>query len=417
MKVLDRTPAAISILFGPMAAAVTGSQLWYLFTFLGIIGLFYKPGTDYKSLTNLFRQTGLVKRTGDYEDTPKIIAQKEQDGITETILSLPVGLSVKDFERKTEAISEARNSKISFQYQAGKVKMTEVKRKLKESYDFILIDIKTDLEIPIGYSVFGLETLSFDSSYANLLVGGLTRWGKSVFLRGAICTLICKSDTKLILIDLKYGVEFSTFKNCSNVTGYATDEEQARKALKKVEKEMNNRYREFQSEGVVNIQEYNQKTGRYMERQMVIVDEYANLTEYPDIQETMDKIIRMCGGAGIHCIVCTQRPSADVIKSTIKANIPATVAFRTRNYINSRILLDETGAEEIETRGRAIFQTDGNVEVQVMLLSNDQAKELIKPFISQKRELPKKGEIDITPTTKRGVVSSEAYERTRQKNH
>lgn len=390
----------ISAIFGIFAATYFGWR-WHFFTVLGILFYFYKPKNDPKDLSNIFRQTGLVKKSGDLEEVPRIISQK---GDT-TLLTLPVGLSSRDFERKALAVSEALNATVDFKYHAGKIVMTVTKEKLQTLYQYEPVALGA-VEIPIGHTLAGLKTLSFDGSYSNLLVGGLTRWGKSAFLRQALTNLIINSPSRLYLMDLKYGVEFDIFQPCRTVAGFATNEAEVRDSLEQIEKEIRERFHKFQKAGVSNIQDYNKRQNE-MEHYIVVVDEYADLRDYGDIQERIDRIIRIGGGAGFHSIICTQRPSAETVRGTIKANIPVTLAFRTRNALNSRILLDSDDAAYLEYPGRAIYQTDQNQEVQVMFLEKDRARELVRPFYT-KKESPK-------PKPKKGVLSLEEY--TRFKDH
>lgn len=403
-----------SFLLGYGWVTFFGDHRAVLFCILGVFIFFYNPKRA-AGENQIFKDIGIIKKKGDLEEVPKIIWKRETESGFEAGLKLPVGLTTGDCRRKTEAFEEAFNAQVDFRYQNGKTIMKVNRARLENHYDYKPMDVTGSVEIPIGYSVFGLETLSFDSGYPHLLVGGQTRWGKSVFLRQAIVNLVLKSKVRLHLIDFKC-VEFAAFRNVGCVESYSRTNEEAWKALRKLEGIMEDRYALFERSEVVNIQDYNRKFP-HLDYHVLIIDEYADTQDNSGIQAIVDKIIRKSGAAGIHGIICTQRPSADIIRGSIKANLPATLAFRTKNSLNSRILLDENDAAEIEHRGRAIFQTDRNLEVQVMYLSDEKAREMIKPYISLVKQKPicdpPKPKIETQPE---GVISIEAYRKRSENN-
>jgi len=131
---------------------------------------------------------------------------------------------------------------------------------------------------------------------------------------------------------------------------------------------------------MVNVTEYNRHRTK-MNYHLVVIDEYANLRENKEIQAKVDKLLRICRAVGIYFIICTQRPSAETVPGLIKANTQAVLAFAVKNQVNSRILLDNDKAADIEIPGRAIYQQGSkDKEVQVMFLPDTKARSLIKPF-------------------------------------
>jgi S-DNA-T family DNA segregation ATPase FtsK/SpoIIIE len=110
-----------------------------------------------------------------------------------------------------------------------------------------------------------------------------------------------------------------------------------------------------------------------------IIDELANITlSNKELTEVINELLRMARAVGIHIILATQRPSADVLPGTLKANISATVCFKTRNHVNSEILLDHKGAEDLRGKGHGIYQTSDEQEFQGLFLSSEGAEELIR---------------------------------------
>jgi S-DNA-T family DNA segregation ATPase FtsK/SpoIIIE len=359
--------------FGAIAATYSGNMLWHYYTLLGA-GMALDYLIKNKDLPNLFRGAGLTRRIEETELIPLVVEKRKRDYGEDLLLTIPPGLSTTDFENHREAIENGLGASIEFQYiNAGLILMRVYKVPLKSKYDYEPIKLG-NTEIPIGYSHKGLITLKFDDQYSNLLVGGVPGSGKSVFLRQAIVNLMLHSSAKFHLIDLKNGVEFAIFKRCQCVESFASNESEARVTVQKLKRIMLKRYKAMERAGVVKASQFPNK----MEPIFIIVDEYANLREYKDIQESFDRLLRMSRAANMFFIICTQRPSSETVPGVIKANIQATLAFRCRNEINSRILLDDGTAANLSTAGRGIFQTDKNYMIQVPFISDSKAKELIK---------------------------------------
>lgn len=359
--------------FGAVVAGWSGNWIWHYFTALGISMAIHYLLQD-NTLPTLFKGANLVRHIGDAELIPEVVERREREYGYDVLLTIPPGLSPTDFEQRKEAIEAGLGATIEFQYiNAGLLLMRVYRVKLSNRYDYTPMPLKPT-EIPIGYSHKGMITLKFDDQYSNLLVGGVPGSGKSVFLRQALVNLILHSPAKLHLIDLKNGVEFAIFKRCENVESFAANETEARATVQKLERLMEKRYKMMERARVVKASEF----PGGMIPHFVVVDEYANLREYKDIQLSFDRLLRMSRAAGIYFIICTQRPSAEIVPGIIKANIQATLAFRCRNEINSRILLDDADAANISNPGRGIFQIDKNYEIQVPYISDREARELIK---------------------------------------
>lgn len=408
----EKIPAAVSVVFGAMVSALSGEWQWHFFTVLGIIGLFYKQGFDQKSLTNIFKQSGLIKKNGDFEDVPKIIAQKETEGGFQAVLSLPVGLSSKDFIRRSQAVSEALNAEVDFKYENGKIIMTADKTKLKTFYPYEPRELPGDVEIPIGHSKSGFVTLNFSDEYSSMLVAGASGYGKTAFLRQALVSLITSDkDIRLHLVDLKFGAEFGVFRKCRMVEDFATEENEVSSLTKKLEKMVRDRYREFEQCDVVKISNYNKKFDPMLYH-LVVIDEFASLNQRSDILNRLIYLARLSRAAGIYFIFATQYPTTEAIPSALKFNCQVRLAFKVKMAVNSRVILDYDGAEDLPCPGRAILSTSQDQIVQVPFLDEDEAKELVKPYIGTKRKIEEKGEL-VTPKSD-GVISIEAYERAKQ---
>lgn len=222
------------------------------------------------------------------------------------------------------------------------------------------------LEVILGQTAIGdLQTLCINKT-PHLLIAGATGSGKSVCLNGIIASILFNAtpdEVKFIFIDPKV-VELSNYNGIPHLLAPAvTDIKAANKILSWAIGEMEQRYHKFATEGVRNIESYNNKVGNasYMFSIVIVIDELADLMIQSDkenpIEESIQRLGQMARAAGIHLIVGTQRPSVDVITGTIKTNIPSRIAFAVADSSNSRVILDCNGAEKLLGKGDGLLLT------------------------------------------------------------
>lgn len=205
----------------------------------------------------------------------------------------------------------------------------------------------------------------------HLLIAGATGSGKSVCVNSIICSLLMRTrpdEVKLVLIDPKK-VEFTPYKDVPHLLApVITDSDLANKSLKAVVAMMDNRYDLFGMCGVRNITSYNIYVGEHPEenlqplpRMVVIIDELADLmlAGAKEVEQSIQRITQLARAAGIHLVVATQRPSVDVITGVIKANIPSRIAFAVSSAVDSRTILDQTGAERLLGYGDMLYLPNG----------------------------------------------------------
>lgn len=222
------------------------------------------------------------------------------------------------------------------------------------------------LEVPIGVDVFGNIHSKDLADMPHILIAGTTGGGKSVVMHGIIKSLTDKHDPehlKLILIDPKR-VEFSKYKTLPHLldTVYY-DEIKAARALEWAVQEMESRYEILEAAEARDIREYNKTAGEEMDRIVIIIDEFADLMlrdfskdkmlSTPEI--SIVRIAQKARAVGIHLVIGTQRPSVDVITGLIKANMPTRIALMTTSGVDSRIILDQGGAEMLNGKGDMLF--------------------------------------------------------------
>lgn len=222
--------------------------------------------------------------------------------------------------------------------------------------------IKDTLMLPIGVDVYGEVVRKDLAAMPHLLVAGSTGSGKSVMMNVLIKTLLVQNEADrlgLVLIDPKR-VELSQFEDSPHLlTPVVYEVERAQKVLASMVEEMESRYKVLKSRKYRHIDEYNDSNIERMVKIVVVIDEMADLMlqDKEGIIEAM--IVRLAQKAravGIHLILGTQRPSVDVLTGTIKANLPTRICFMTASGIDSRIVLDQTGAEELTGKGDMLFR-------------------------------------------------------------
>ena len=206
----------------------------------------------------------------------------------------------------------------------------------------------------------------------HVLIAGATGSGKSVCINCIICSILYRAtpdEVRLIMVDPKV-VELSTYNGIPHLlTPVVTDPKKAAGALNWAVAEMTLRYRKFAERSVRNIKGYNASLApdeKPMPQIVIIIDELADLMMVApgEVEDAICRLAQLARAAGIHLVIATQRPSVNVITGTIKANIPARIAFTTSSYVDSRTILDVGGAEKLLGRGDMLFAPNGNNKMQ-----------------------------------------------------
>ncbi len=226
---------------------------------------------------------------------------------------------------------------------------------------------KKEIKLPIalGKSISGSPIIADLTSMPHLLIAGTTGSGKSICINTIISSLLYKHSPdhlKFILIDPKM-LELSSYEGIPHLLSpVITDAKKATSALSWTVREMENRYKLMSSEGVRNIDGYNQKHKLKMPYIVVVVDEMSDLMliSGKEIENYVQKLSAMARAAGIHIIMATQRPSVDVITGTIKANFPTRISFQVSSKIDSKTVLGEQGAEQLLGKGDMLFMSSAN---------------------------------------------------------
>lgn len=224
------------------------------------------------------------------------------------------------------------------------------------------------LTLALGKDIVGNPFVTDLKKLPHLLIAGTTGSGKSVGVNAMIVSLLYRNspeNLRLIMVDPKM-VEFSMYEDIPHLlTPIITDPKKAITALNSAVREMERRYKLMSALKVKTIENYNQKCKEVGEEPfaflVIIIDELADLmmTGGKEAEFPITRIAQMGRACGMHLIVATQRPSADVVTGLIKTNLPARVAFKVSNKIDSRVVLDVEGAQSLLGRGDMLFTPPG----------------------------------------------------------
>jgi S-DNA-T family DNA segregation ATPase FtsK/SpoIIIE len=238
-------------------------------------------------------------------------------------------------------------------------------RGVMESERFASIDSR--LAIALGEDVSGSPVAVDLSLMPHLLIAGATGSGKSVCINAIICCLLCNNtpdDLRVLMVDPKM-VELIGYNDTPHLlTPVVVDVEQVVGALAWITRQMDGRYKLFHQNGVRNLEEYNRRMLRRkgedpLPTLVVFIDELADLMMVaPDeVERHICRVAQMGRATGIHLVIATQRPSVDVVTGLIKANFPARISFAVTSQVDSRVILDQGGAESLLGRGDMLFMS------------------------------------------------------------
>jgi DNA segregation ATPase FtsK/SpoIIIE, S-DNA-T family len=262
------------------------------------------------------------------------------------------------------------------------------------SKNFSDASTRSKLAFALGQDVAGQPFSADLSKMPHVLIAGATGSGKSVCVNALICSLLMNatpSEVKLILVDPKR-VELAQYKGIPHLLcEVIVEPDKAVNALKWTVGTMESRYHEFAQRGVRNIAGYNEalRPGEpRMPYLVIIIDELADLMMISayEVEATITRIAQLARATGIHLVVATQRPSVQVITGLIKANIPSRIAFAMTSGIDSRTILDTTGAEDLLGRGDMLYQpidAPRAVRLQGVLVTDGEIDDLARHWKAQ----------------------------------
>lgn len=257
-----------------------------------------------------------------------------------------------------------------------------------------------NLAFSLGKDISGNCVVSDLTKMPHLLIAGATGSGKSVCINTLIISLLFKyspDNVKLLMIDPKV-VELNVYNGIPHLLiPVVTDPKKAAAALNWAVNEMTRRYKLFADNGVRNIEGFNElfNKGKIQEKLpwiVIIVDELADLMMVcpHDVEDYIGRLAQMARAAGMHLVIATQRPSVDVITGVIKANIPSRISFAVSSQVDSRTILDSSGAEKLLGKGDMLFYPVGEskpLRVQGAFISEEEVERVVSFIKNQKGEI------------------------------
>jgi S-DNA-T family DNA segregation ATPase FtsK/SpoIIIE len=225
------------------------------------------------------------------------------------------------------------------------------------------------LTIALGVDVIGQPTVANLARMPHLLIAGATGAGKSVAINAFICSILCKATpdmVRLLMIDPKR-IELSTYEGIPHLLHpVVVEPKMASRALLWAVREMERRYKLLEEARVKSFDSYNETAEEKLPYIVIIVDELADLmmVASKDVETSIARLAQMARAAGMHIILATQRPSVDVLTGLIKANFPTRISFKVSSKVDSRTILDSSGAEHLLGAGDMLFLPPGAAKLR-----------------------------------------------------
>ncbi len=344
------------------------------------VSLFKKKNRDTNEQPEwLLNQIDVINSTlTEFNIEGHVAGSKKGPTVTRYEIELDAGVNVKRILTIKDTLMmnlSAETLRIEAPIPGKKYVGVEVPNELKEIVAFgnvvdtkeFLEDYNHPLKIALGVDIDGQNIYEDIQAMPHGLIAGATNSGKSVCVNTILVSLLLKNspeDLKLILIDPKM-VELAAYADLPHlVTPVITDPKMAASALNWCVEEMESRYVTFSENRSKDIKSYNENVkrgfaeGHKMPYIVIVIDELADLiiAASSDVEQSIQRITQKARAAGIHLLVATQRPTTDVVKGTIKSNIPARIAFKVAAYVDSATILDGAGAETLLGKGDMLLK-------------------------------------------------------------
>lgn len=345
-----------------------------------------------------------------FEITGKVVQVNIGPSVTQYELELKTGTKVSkilSIQKELALALAAKDVRIQAPIPGKNTIGIELPNKVNSSVSFkeVLscippVDEKNVLAVGLGKDIMGKVKWMEINSTPHLLVAGATGSGKSVCMNCIIASILMRArpdQVKLVMVDPKK-VELSMYNGVPHLLApVVTDPKKASIALKNIVAEMERRYDVLEHTKQKNIKGYNEFCETHSEYEkmpyiVVIIDELADLmlVAAKEVEDSIMRITQMARAAGIHLIVATQRPSTDVITGVVKANIPSRISFAVSSSIDSRTILDMTGAEKLLGKGDMLFKPMGENNpnrIQGAFVSEEELQKIVDYTISQQKAI------------------------------
>ncbi|MEC5307286.1 FtsK/SpoIIIE domain-containing protein [Bacillus thuringiensis] len=369
-------------------------------TFL-TVAYFYKGKemSDKKKIKTFFEITKVCVQHKGETQYPVFLKQTEDSMSTTYVYRLPLGVPSLLIQKLAQVLEEGLYKPVIISFQQRELFIRVFEQHIPEEWHWSkeLLQEKT-WRVVIGRALDRMMYHDFEKT-PHMCVSGMTRFGKTVFLKNIMTSLILQQPdyVKLHVIDLKEGLEFSPYRDLLQVEEVAENPMQAFDMLNRIREKMVEQVVRMKDSYFTNIVDTPIK-----ERHFIIVDESANLCPTQGLpkpkrdmlymcQEMLSEIARIGGALGFRLIFCTQYPTSDTLPRQIKQNSDAKIGFRLPTVVASQVAIDEGGLETLPSiAGRALFKTDRVEEIQVPYLSNKKMWNVLKQYkVVKETETPK----------------------------
>lgn len=353
---------------------------------------------DEKSTRQQIART-IEQKFAEFNISGKIVDSQKGPKVTRYELKLDPGQKIKQVTQLADDLALAIGSKsvrfeipvpgtnsIGIELPNRKPRTVQFNHLIRKS-DFLTN--QKPLDILLGMDIVGRIVMANIAEMPHLLIAGATGSGKSVFLNSVLCGLLFKNKTsslRLILIDVKR-TELTPYQHLPHLLcPVLTEVAEATEALYWAIHEMDERYKKLEKTKTRHINEYNERISSQSEKLpfiLIIIDELADLMMQSDkrLEDSIVRLAQKARAVGINLVVATQRPSVDIITGLIKANFPARAAFRVSSMVDSRVILDENGAERLMGKGDMLFKSAEDFHLQrrhAAFISTDEVNQVVQ---------------------------------------
>lgn len=368
-----------------------------------------KKGSNVENVNTVKNNVSILERVlNDFDISGKIVECHIGPSVTQYELEIKAGTKVSKIlgiQKEIALALAAKDVRIQAPIPGKNTIGIELPNKVISSVSFkevmaYLPDVneKNLLMVGLGKDIMGNVKYALINSTPHMLIAGSTGSGKSVCINCIIASILMRAkpdEVKLVMVDPKK-VELNMYNGVPHLMcPVVTDPKKASVALKNIVAEMERRYDVFEQTHSKNIASYNEYCKEHPEFPklpyiVVIIDELADLmlVAAKEVEDSIMRITQMARAAGIHLIVATQRPSTDVITGVVKANIPSRLSFAVSSSIDSRTILDMTGAEKLLGKGDMLFLPMGEnipIRIQGAYVSEEELNRIVSFVIDQQK--------------------------------
>lgn len=343
---------------------------------------------------------GMTNKNGD---TPKIVRTLNTPSGSQYVINPPQGMSIKDFINKQQEIENVLKAPIKIELAPNYyIIITELKARYEAVYKLDTNNLAQGMKFNIGKSLEGKEiTLDLSGTECHTGVFGSTGSGKSVFLNSLITQMVLK-DLELRLIDLKGGVEFGIYRDYKHLTHFAITPEEAESLLLDTVKVMNARYKELFEKRAKSYKDL-----YTMKPIIVLIDEFSVLDKKDNkvAHKCLFDLLSRGRACNICIILCTQRPSHEVVPGTIKCNLKNFISFKLENEIDSQVAIGGNEAYKLlKHSGEGLIKVCDKLQgFKSYYLTDSEIESLIKDKCKVKSE--SKGDKPTTNKQKKPIES------------